>query len=55
MIKKGIIKEDEQGKIREEAKILVRNALKAASELQKPPIDDLFADVYDQLTPNLVE
>lgn len=55
LLTKGIIKADEQSKIREEARVIVREALKQAMEHRKPPIDDLFTDVYEKLPPNLVE
>ena len=55
MLRKGLIKPDDSQKIREEARTAVRDALRGAIDLQKPPIDELFGDVYDKLTPNLVE
>ena len=55
MLRKGLIKADDSQKIREEARTAVRDALRAAVELTKPPIDELFGDVYHELTPNLVE
>jgi 2-oxoisovalerate dehydrogenase E1 component alpha subunit len=49
LLKKGLIKEGDSKKIREEYRTICRESLKAAIECRKPPIDDLFTDVYDQL------
>lgn len=46
---------DDSKKIREEALRQVREALKNANEEKKPPIDDLFNDVYDTVMPHLEE
>ncbi len=50
-----MIKQDDSQKFRDEARASVRDALKTASDLQKPPIEELFDGVYDKITPNLVE
>lgn len=55
LLKKKLIKETDQAQYREEAKQAVRVALKAASEEKKPPIHELFTEVYDHLPANLVE
>lgn len=55
MLKRNLIQADDSSKYREEARNAVRDALKAAIGEKKPPIDDLFNDVYDHLTPNIVE
>ena len=39
--------------LREKAKQSVREALKTASELQKPEIDTLFEDVYNEMPAHL--
>lgn len=49
MLKRGLIKEGDSHKIREEAKEAVRDALKNAMGVAKPSIDEMFTDVYDQL------
>lgn len=55
MLKKGLIKPDDSTKFRDEARTAVRDALKMANDQKKPPIEELFNDVYDHITPNLVE
>jgi len=47
LLAQGIITEDYNQKLRLAAKNQVRDALKAASVLQKPAIDGLFDSVYD--------
>lgn len=55
LLKRGLIKQDDSQKFRDEARTAVRDALKFANDQKKPPIDELFNDVYDHITPNLVE
>lgn len=54
LLKNGYWSEEEDKLIHEQYKDNVRAALKKAELQKKPPIDDLFNDVYDSLTPNLV-
>ena len=49
MLKKGLIKEGYSNQIREEAKLAVRDALKNAVSHRRPPIEEMFNDVYDKL------
>ena len=53
LLSKGWIQPGDQQKLREEVKIQAREALKVACEVQKPPLDDLFQDVFEKMTPNL--
>lgn len=55
LMKKGWIKEGDSAKWREEVKIDVREALKAADAEKKPPIGDMFTDVYKEVPQNLKE
>ncbi len=41
--------------IRDEARAAVRDALKTAIVEKKPPIDELFGDVYAELPLSLIE
>ena len=52
MLKKGMIKEDEQQKIREEAKTNAREALKKATKTPLGKLDDLFDCLYDKKMPH---
>lgn len=47
--------DEENAKMVQEARDAVLAALEASEKLPKPSIDNLFADVYDQLTPELKE
>lgn len=53
LLKKGLVKPDDSKSFRQEALNQVRDALKTANEEKKPPIDDLFNDVYDTVMPHL--
>ncbi len=53
MMKRGLVKEGDAQKFRDEAKTAVRDSLKSAFEQRKPPIDDLFTDVYDFIPESL--
>jgi len=54
LIKKGYWSEEEDKVFQETNKKEVLDALKKAEQIHKPPIRDLFTDVYDQLTPALI-
>jgi len=47
LTKRGLITKELTDKLRMDAKLSVRESLKAASVLPKPSIDSLFEDVYD--------
>lgn len=55
LLKKGLVKPDDSKSYRQEALQQVREALKNANEQEKPPIDDMFNDVYDRVMPHLEE
>jgi 2-oxoisovalerate dehydrogenase E1 component alpha subunit len=55
LLKRGLVQPDDSKKFRQEALNQVREALKTANEEKKPPIDDLFNDVYDTVMPHLEE
>ena len=55
LLKKGLVGKDDAQKYRDEAKKQVRDALKVSNETRKPAIDELFNDVLENLSPNLVE
>jgi len=44
-----MITEEKTAKLRNDAKLSVRESLKAASVLQKPHLDSLFEDVYESV------
>jgi len=46
---------EEDHSLREKVKVDIEEAAQRADSEKKPPIDDLFNDVYDKLTPNLIE
>jgi TPP-dependent pyruvate/acetoin dehydrogenase alpha subunit len=50
---KGMITEEKTAKLRNDAKLSVRESLKAASVLQKPHLDSLFEDVYESIPPHI--
>jgi 2-oxoisovalerate dehydrogenase E1 component alpha subunit len=52
---KNWITENERNDIITDAKEQVREALKNALKGKKPSFDSLFTDVYEDLTPNLIE
>jgi len=54
LLKKGIITKDINDKLRNDAKMAVRDSLKEANSLTKPGIDELFEGVYDTI-PNHIE
>jgi 2-oxoisovalerate dehydrogenase E1 component alpha subunit len=49
LTRRGLVKPEDTARFREEARTAVREALKAAIEAPKPPIDDLFNDVYEKI------
>ena len=53
MISKGMIDENFQKEYREEKKLEIRQALKKADAEPKPSLDNLYNEVYDELTPHL--
>ncbi|KYR01060.1 3-methyl-2-oxobutanoate dehydrogenase [Tieghemostelium lacteum] len=55
MLRKGWWDEDREKAFIAESRQTVRDALNRAEKQKKPPISELFTDVYDKLTPNLVE
>lgn len=55
LIKRGLVKLEDAKSYRQEALNQVREALKTANEDKKPPIEDLFTDVYDIVPPHLEE
>lgn len=55
LTKKGLVKPADTQKFRDEARAAVRDALKVAIEAKKPPIDELFNDVYDFIPAGLEE
>ena len=55
LTKRGLVTAQDTVKFREEARTAVREALKHGIEAQKPPIDELFNDVYDFIPENLQE
>jgi len=52
--RRGLVKPEDTSRFREEARNAVREALKNGIEARKPPIDDLFTDVYEKI-PNHIE
>jgi TPP-dependent pyruvate/acetoin dehydrogenase alpha subunit len=50
-----LITEEKTAKIRSDAKMSVRESLKAASVLLKPGLDSLFEDVYDEIPEHIEE
>ena len=55
LTRRGLVKAEDTARFREEARTAVREALKNAIGTRKPPIDDLFTDVYDFIPKNLEE
>ncbi len=55
LTKRGLVKAEDTKRYRDEARTAVRDALKAGIEAKKPPIDELFNDVYDFIPKNLEE
>lgn len=55
LLKRGLVKPEDSKMYRQEALNQVREALKIANDQKKPPIDDLFNDVYDTVMPHLEE
>lgn len=55
LLKRGLVQPEDSKEYRKEALNQVRDALKNANDQQKPPIDDLFNDVYDTVLPHLEE
>lgn len=53
MTKRGLVKPGDSQKFRDEARMSVRDSLKSAFEQRKPPIDDMFTDVYDFMPESL--
>mmetsp|Transcript_14753 Transcript_14753/g.10652 ORF Transcript_14753/g.10652 Transcript_14753/m.10652 type:complete len:196 (+) Transcript_14753:730-1317(+) len=53
LLKKGLVKKEEQQQYREKAKAAVRVALKNGIAAKKAPIDDLFNEVYAELPKSL--
>ena len=50
-----MITEDQNKTLREEARNMVRDALKAANALQKPHPEVMFDDVYESIPPHIQE
>lgn len=55
LLKRGLVKPEDSKSYRQEALNQVREALKTANDQKKPDIENLFQDVYDEVTPNLRE
>jgi len=55
LTRRGLVKPEDTARFRDEARTAVREALKNAIETRKPPIDDMFTDVYDFIPKNLEE
>ncbi|CAN4095189.1 unnamed protein product [Withania somnifera] len=53
--KNGWLSDEEELEFRENIKEQVLQAIKTAEETEKPPLTDLFTDVYDQIPSNLQE
>jgi 2-oxoisovalerate dehydrogenase E1 component alpha subunit len=53
--RKGLVKPEDTARFREEARTAVREALKNGIEAVKPPIDDLFTDVYEKIPTHIAE
>ena len=51
----GLVKPEDTARFREEARTAVREALKNAIEAPKPPIEELFTDVYDTIPKHIQE
>jgi len=52
-LSKGAITKDLRAHLGNEAKNSVRDALKEANKLQKPDIETLFSEVYDEIPKHL--
>lgn len=55
LTRKGLITPERTAKVRNEAKNLVRDALKNATGELLPEVDSLFEDVYDKIPNHLLE
>jgi len=55
LTRKGLITPERTTKLRNEAKNMVRDALKNATGELLPPVDSLFEDVYDEMPLHLQE
>lgn len=55
LMHKGLWDGDREAQIQVSSRQRVLKALKAAEQAKKPPLDDLFDDVYESLTPALEE
>lgn len=55
LTKRGLAKPEDTKQYRDEARTAVRDALKHGIEARKPPIDDLFTDVYDFIPEHIQE
>jgi 2-oxoisovalerate dehydrogenase E1 component alpha subunit len=55
MLREGMITADQNEKLRIDARNMVRESLKASSDMPKPSIDVMFADVYKDLPKHIIE
>lgn len=55
LTRRGLINAERTAKLRNEAKNMVRDALKNATGELLPEVDSLFEDVYEKMPNNLVE
>ena len=55
MLREKLITPDQNAKLREQARNSVREALKTAADLRKPPIEQLFLDTYHEVPVHLKE
>ena len=55
MLDQKLISPDQNAQLRESARNSVRDALKAATVLPKPPIDSLFEAVYEKMPAHIAE
>lgn len=53
MESKGIWSSDQEAALRKQARVDVLNAMKQAEQSLKPPVDQMFEDVYDVIPPHL--
>lgn len=55
LLREKIITADQNAQLRESARNMVRDSLRAANELPKPDIDGLFRDVYKEMPKHILE
>jgi len=55
LTKRGLATPEETKRYRDEARTAVRDSLRVSIDAKKPPIDDLFTDVYDFIPDHIAE